>query len=191
MSKKRGDAFSAEQDVLKVAQDHVNDSSASIDDVRMAFSRLCEEYEKLLEETKFITKVSDKLEAKLNKANEALQKNNLELSTDLEIKSTEIDKTLQSNKQLRKQKSELDEKQNQLQMTLIIIIAILLVAMVIFIWLLFKFKEESDTAKKSNDKLHKEVETLKHATPPPAQDQGQDAKKSNPKKSPEMIYYYN
>lgn len=190
MSKKRGDAFSAEQEVLKVAQEKVNDTSASIDDIRLAFSRLCEEYEKLLEETKFITKVSDKLEAKLNRANEELQKNNLELSTDLEIKSTEIDKTLQSNKQLRKQKSELDQKQNQLQMTLIIIIAILLVVMVIFIWLLFKFKEESDIAKKSNEKLHKEVETLKHASPP-AQEDGSDSKKNNPKKAPEMIYFYN
>ena len=189
MSKKKQDAFSAEQEVLRVAQEKANDPSASIDDIRTGFSRLCEEYDKLLEETKFLTKVSDKLEGKLNRANEELQKNNLQLSSEVEIKSTEIDKTLQSNKQLRRQKSELDEKQNQLQMTLIIIIAVLLVVMVIFIWLLFKFKEESDPALKAKEGLQQKVKELQHAPPP--SEENKDEKKGEGNTTPHIIYYYN
>jgi len=160
MSKKKADAFTAEQDVLKEARQALNNTGSERQTLADSFSVLCDEYEKLLEEAKFLTKVSDKLESKLNKANEELVSKNENLTTEVESKESQLGQTLLTNKNLRKEKSALDDKQNQLQMTLIIIIAVLLIAMVVFIWLFFKMSGDVDSLTKSNEDKKAKIEQM-------------------------------
>jgi len=77
---KKAEGFAMEQEVLRQARETLERENVSIEVLRESYSGLCEEYEKLLDETKFLTKVSDKLEAKLSAANDKLADYNKELA---------------------------------------------------------------------------------------------------------------
>ena len=160
MSKKKSEAFEAETQILVKARETLEKNSEDTDVLRKAYASICDEYERLLEEARFLTKVSDKLEVKLNKANEQLEAHNRQLSTEKEMVETERGKALNSNKKLREEKTGLDESRTKLHMILIIIIAILLVIFVIFIWYGYQMNDEIDSKEKSLLQLKTKVESL-------------------------------
>jgi hypothetical protein len=61
-----------------------NDSLAGADDYKMALSSLSEKYKELLDQTKFLTKISDRLENRLHTANQSLEEKNIELKETLD-----------------------------------------------------------------------------------------------------------
>jgi len=129
-ARKKGEAFSMEAEVLRSAREKLEDSSTGETGIREAYAFLCDEYEKLLDEVKFLTKISDKLEAKLNAANEKLQQANQGLASEVESTRTEKDVVLQRNKKLYEEKTKLDYKMNRFQFTLLIIMAILVIVLI-------------------------------------------------------------
>ncbi len=137
-SKKKGDAFQAESNALNTAREVLErGDSVAPGELNTAYRTLVEEYEKLLDEVKFLTKVSDKLEAKLNSTNEQLKQYNESLAQEAETAKASKDKVLEKNKQLYQEKSELDYKMNRFQMTLIILIVILVVVVIILLYWAF------------------------------------------------------
>lgn len=140
MSKKTSDAFQNEAEILRRAKEKLEDPSTPIDSLREGFSQICGEYEKLLDEAKFITKVSDKLEAKLNEANEKLKVNLKEVSTEAESVKMEKDKIAKRNQRLSQEKSEAEMLRNKLQLVMTILIALLVVVVILFIYYFF-FKD--------------------------------------------------
>lgn len=73
MQKRQSEAFPNEVETLKAARENATNPNLTTEEVQRAFNNLCDEYEKLLEETRFLTKTADKLEMKLNAANEKLK----------------------------------------------------------------------------------------------------------------------
>ena len=132
-SKRKEDVFTVETESLTKAKDVANNSQ-SLDDLRKAFLSFCEDYEKLLDEAKFITKVSDKLESKLNKANEQLKLYNEELAHEAEDVKSKNEKITKRSVELYEQKKTLDKKTNTLQLLVILMIAMLLVAIVLILY---------------------------------------------------------
>jgi len=103
MSKKKSEAFEAETQILVKARETLEKSSDDADALRQAYASICDEYERLLEEARFLTKVSDKLEVKLNKANEQLEAHNKQLSSEKELVENEMGRALKTNKKLREE----------------------------------------------------------------------------------------
>ena len=137
-SKKKGEAFQAEINTLNSAREVLERGEAvPATELRTAYQSIVEEYEKLLDEVKFLTKVSDKLEAKLNSTNEQLKSYNAALATEAETAKAQKDKVLEKNKQLYQEKTDLDFKMNRFQMTLIILIVILVVVVIILLYWAF------------------------------------------------------
>jgi uncharacterized membrane protein len=206
MSKKKSEAFEAETQILVKARETLEKNSEDMDVLRKAYASICDEYERLLEEARFLTKVSDKLEIKLNKANEQLEAHNRQLSTEKELVETEMGKALKTNKKLREEKTGLDESRNRLQMILIIIIAVLLVIFVIFIWYGYQMNEEIDAKEKSLLQLKTKVESLEETTrifekerdslakliPPPKTKRRETTKPVEEQPAPEggLIYFF-
>lgn len=137
MEKNKQDAFTTEAEVLSVARQKIADSSLSPEQVLEAFTVLADDYERVLEEVKFLTKVSDKLEAKVNAQNEKLQEFNKMLAKEAEESKTVAKKTLQQNKKLSQDKTELDKQVGNTQMVLIVVIAILVVVILVFVYWTF------------------------------------------------------
>ncbi len=77
MSKKQ--LYENEIGVLSQMRKSITDENISKEDLANEFNTLCDHYEELLDQSKLITKVSDKLQNKLNSANEALANKNIEL----------------------------------------------------------------------------------------------------------------
>jgi uncharacterized protein (DUF3084 family) len=136
-SKKKAEAFSNEITVLTNARQTLEASGVSEQDLRTAYTTLCDEYEKLLDEAKFLTKVSDKLESKLNASLEKLKTFNAELTTEAEVAKNQKEKVMEKNKQLYQEKSELDFRMNRFQLILIVLIVILFVVLLIMAYWLF------------------------------------------------------
>ncbi len=137
-SKKKGEAFQSEINTLNAARE-VLERGEVVPQAELvsAYKNIVEEYEKLLDEVKFLTKVSDKLEAKLNSTNEQLKTYNATLATEAETAKAQKDKVLEKNKQLFQEKTDLDFKMNRFQMTLIILIVILVVVVIILLYWAF------------------------------------------------------
>ncbi|MCS7073109.1 MAG: hypothetical protein NZ108_01440 [Bacteroidia bacterium] len=134
-TKKKGqDAFSAEMAVLSKARELITSENLTPDEIKAAYVNLCEEYEKLLDEAKFLTKISDKLESKLNATNEKLKQYNAEISQEAEEVKSKNEKILEKNKQLYQEKSELDFKMNKFQLTLTVLLALLVVSVLFIIY---------------------------------------------------------
>jgi len=136
-SKKKGDAFQVETASLTAARETLERVGVPESELREAYTKLVEDYEKLLDEVKFLTKVSDKLESKLNASNEQLKQYNAPLSNEAESAKAQKDKVLEKNKQLYQEKSELDFKMNRFQLTLIVLIVILFVVVIILLYWAF------------------------------------------------------
>ena len=71
--------FATEIQVLEKYQALSVKPEATKEEIDVALKDLCEHYEELLDQSKLITKVSDKLQNKLNTLNEALGQKNIEL----------------------------------------------------------------------------------------------------------------
>lgn len=136
-SKKKAEAFSEENAMLTAARATLEKTAVSDAEWRTAYSMLCDGYEKLLDEAKFLTKVSDKLENKLNASLEQLKVFNAELSNEAETAKNQKEKVLEKNKQLYQEKSELDFRMNRFQLILIVLIVILFVVLLIMAYWLF------------------------------------------------------
>jgi len=159
MSKKKSEVFEVESQILLKARETLESSSDS-DSLRQGYGVICDEYERLLEEARFLTKISDKLEVKLNKANEQLESHNRQLSNEKDMVESEMGKALKTNKKLRSEKSDLDQQQNKLQTVLVIIIAILAVIFVIGIWYGYQLNENIKSKEKANNDFKAKVENL-------------------------------
>ncbi|MEY3417877.1 MAG: hypothetical protein RL711_265 [Bacteroidota bacterium] len=71
--------FEHEITVLEHSRSIIADDTKSREEVIGDYKNLCDHYEEMLDQSKLITKVSDKLQNKLNSANAALADKNLEL----------------------------------------------------------------------------------------------------------------
>lgn len=163
MSKKKSEAFEAETQILVKARETLEKSSDDADALRQAYASICDEYERLLEEARFLTKVSDKLEVKLNKANEQLEAHNKQLSSEKELVENEMGRALKTNKKLREEKSGLDESRNKLQMVIVFSIAAVVVILAIFFWLAYELKTDLDARDSAINKLKENQERLEKA----------------------------
>lgn len=164
MSKKKGDTFAAESEFLAAARQKIESNTLTEEQLKSSYAEICEKYEELLQEARFLTRVSDKLEKKLSVANDKLQQENTGLTHQTEQIKSEMGKALKTNKKLSQEKTQLDESQNKLQMTLIFIIAGMLIVMVTMGWFWFQTAEEIDDYKKAGQNataLQKQLEELK------------------------------
>ena len=75
--------FSNELDILNANQEIAN-GNADEQVVRKAYKELCENYEDLLDQTRLLTKVGDKLQNKLNNINQAINDKNIELQNTID-----------------------------------------------------------------------------------------------------------
>lgn len=71
--------YEREANVLKEARELSVDETISLEEKEQLFKELCVQYEDLLDQCKLITKVSDRLQKKINTANEKLEEKNVEL----------------------------------------------------------------------------------------------------------------
>lgn len=142
MSKKKGETFEIESKTLREAKELGTGSDINLEKLQQAYVNICDEYEKLLDEAKFLTKVSDKLEARLNKANEELQVHYEKIAHEKENVEAAYDKTKKKASQLARENTEIEAGRNKLQMVLIFVIAGLLVVIVVFVWYTFVMKDD-------------------------------------------------
>lgn len=82
--KRKKNLFSQEQSVLIEAQQVLEKENGTPQEIKEGLKTLCDSYEELLDQSKLITKVSDRLQKKINKANEELEFKNIELQDTLE-----------------------------------------------------------------------------------------------------------
>ena len=75
--------FSNELDILTANQE-LSSSNAEEQVVRKAYKELCDNYEDLLDQTRLLTKVGDKLQNKLNNINQAINDKNIELQNTID-----------------------------------------------------------------------------------------------------------
>lgn len=134
MEKRKLEAFANEIVSLSKAREVLANDELSREELKGHFSSLADEYEKLLDETKFLTKVSDKLESKLNTANERLQAFNQEISAEAEEVKNKNEKILQKQRQIVQEKAELDTKVNKFQLTMIIMGALVVICMIFIVY---------------------------------------------------------
>jgi hypothetical protein len=89
MSKVNQNVFSKETEILNASKSLCESDSVSKGD----YEELCKNYEDLLNQGKLITRVSDRLQNKLNNANEATAQKNIELQKTIdELTKTKISK---------------------------------------------------------------------------------------------------
>lgn len=124
------DAFEKESAVLKGAKEFIAESFLEKDDVIAAYKALTNEYEELLEESKFLTKFSDKLQRKLDKANDKLQVYNEQITL-------EADLVKKKNARLSQEKSEISGKLNKFQVLLIVLIVSFLIIVLLLLYIFF------------------------------------------------------
>lgn len=84
MSSKKENLFRMEILVLEKSEDLLKKDNISYEEYKEAFKELCFNYSELLDQTKLITKVSDKLQNKLNTVNETLEVKNIELQNTID-----------------------------------------------------------------------------------------------------------
>ena len=84
MGASKENLFKAETQVLERSQTLLSKQDTSFDEYKDSFKDLCHNYSELLDQTRLITKVSDKLQNKLNSAYEAVETKNLELQNTID-----------------------------------------------------------------------------------------------------------
>jgi hypothetical protein len=84
MGSSKENLFKSETQVLERSQTLLSKQDASLDDYKDSFKDLCHNYSELLDQTRLITKVSDKLQNKLNSAYEAVEIKNIELQNTID-----------------------------------------------------------------------------------------------------------
>lgn len=83
-SSRKKNLFSQEASVLRKALDVLEKEGVTDSEIKEEFVSLCNSYEELLDQSKLITKVSDRLQKKINKSNEDLEQKNVELQDTLD-----------------------------------------------------------------------------------------------------------
>jgi uncharacterized membrane protein len=134
---KKSEAFASEAEYLRLARERASREDLTQPELSEIFHELCAEYEKLIEEARFITKISDKLEAKVNAQNEELEQKNKLLSQDVDVAMTEKEKALKKNERLAQAKAESEVSKNKLQLLITILIALLLIVVILFVYIIF------------------------------------------------------
>ena len=86
----KGLLFKNENLVLTHSKGFLEDKKHSIEDIYNGYSKLSKQYEQLLSETQVITKVSDRLQNKLNSANEQVR----QINDHLEVKNKQLQETI-------------------------------------------------------------------------------------------------
>ena len=84
MSSKKENLFKFETQVLESSESVLAKENVSLDEYKNSFKELCHNYSELLDQTRLITKVSDKLQNKLNSAYESLEVKNIELQSTID-----------------------------------------------------------------------------------------------------------
>ncbi len=133
MAKTKTDAFADALQTLNKSRE-ILENHQTPEELKDAFRFLCDEYEKLIGEAQFLTKVSDKLEAKLNKTNEQLRLYNQELAHEAEDAKSLSEKMSIQNKSLFEEKKNLDSKVNTFQQFLIVLVAFLLALVLLLLY---------------------------------------------------------
>jgi hypothetical protein len=82
--KAKQNLFEAELQVLKTSQAFLENENISLEDCKKQLVEINSNYEDLLDQSKLITKVSDRLQKKITKAHDALEETNIELQDTLD-----------------------------------------------------------------------------------------------------------
>ncbi|MBC7389647.1 MAG: hypothetical protein H7329_10580 [Opitutaceae bacterium] len=84
MSSNKENLFRSEAQILESSKNFLKKENISFDEYKDSFKELCFNYSELLDQTKLITRVSDKLQNKLNSAYESLETKNIELQSTID-----------------------------------------------------------------------------------------------------------
>lgn len=76
--------FGEELELLKSSRSFLKNESITLAECKDELTHLQKSYDELLDQTKLITKVSDRLQSKINKSNEELEGKNIELQESLD-----------------------------------------------------------------------------------------------------------
>lgn len=79
MSSKKENLFKSETQILEKCENLLKKEDVTLEEYKDSFKELCSNYSELLDQSKLITRVSDKLQNKLNSAYEAVEIKNIEL----------------------------------------------------------------------------------------------------------------
>jgi hypothetical protein len=79
MSSKKENLFKSETQILEKCEQLLTKDEVTVDEYKESFKELCFNYSELLDQSRLITRVSDKLQNKLNSAYEAVEVKNIEL----------------------------------------------------------------------------------------------------------------
>jgi len=82
--KAKQNLFEAELQVLKTSRSFLESENLSLEDCKKQLATVNSHYEDLLDQSKLITKVSDRLQKKITKAHDALEETNIELQDTLD-----------------------------------------------------------------------------------------------------------
>ena len=91
MQDHRHDVFEKEVQALNHAKSMVKIEGATLEDMRTEYALLVKDYEKLLDDTRVITKISDRLQNRLDRANEKLSLSRDEIARKNEMLQSTID----------------------------------------------------------------------------------------------------
>ncbi len=84
MSSNKENLFRSEAQILESSKNFLNKENTTFEEYKDSFKELCFNYSELLDQTKLITRVSDKLQNKLNSAYESLETKNIELQSTID-----------------------------------------------------------------------------------------------------------
>ena len=84
MASKKENLFRSEAQILETSKSFLNREDVTYEEYKDSFKELCFDYSELLDQTKLITRVSDKLQNKLNSAYESLETKNIELQSTID-----------------------------------------------------------------------------------------------------------
>ena len=84
MSSNKENLFRSEALILELSKNFLKKEDITFDEYKDSFKELCFNYSELLDQTKLITRVSDKLQNKLNSAYESLETKNIELQSTID-----------------------------------------------------------------------------------------------------------
>ena len=135
---KKSETFVKETAILEQAKSVVGPGAGvGTFNYQDAFATLVENYEELLSEARFLTRVSDRLEKKLSRANEALEANNIKLEATNTRIAKENTKVKKKNKQIAQEYNKLGRRMNKFQVAVAVIIFLVFLLVLFGLYILF------------------------------------------------------
>lgn len=119
---KKSETFIKEHELLHRVKAFGNGEAQNPESYQAAFSELILGYEELLQETKFLTKVSDRLEKKLSKANDQLEQHNKHIQAENTGLSRENKRVKEKANQIIQEHDKLGKKLSKFQVAVMVII---------------------------------------------------------------------